>query len=238
MAGKASGVAEVPEVEGLAAVKLAEGTVQGQAGRKLLGKLVEVARELDHVEKNGRNDHHGYDYVKAEDVLSAVRAALVERDVLLVPSSSHARVEGTLVLVDLLYTFHDAETGETLALPWVGVGFDKGGDKAIYKAYTGALKYLFLQTFLIPTGDDPEGDRVTDPSAPVVGRGAADPRVPIARATKIAQRTTELGLDAAEVTRRLVAVGAERISLLTVDQAEAFEAALSEPAPAAEEVKS
>lgn len=37
----------------------------------------------------------------------------------------------------------------------IGEGMDTG-DKAIYKAITGAQKYVLMKTFLIPTGDDPE----------------------------------------------------------------------------------
>ena len=36
-----------------------------------------------------------------------------------------------------------------------GIAFDKG-DKALYKAKTGALKYFFATTFLVATKDDPE----------------------------------------------------------------------------------
>ena len=36
-----------------------------------------------------------------------------------------------------------------------GEGLDRG-DKAGYKAYTGAVKYFLANTFLVPTGDDPE----------------------------------------------------------------------------------
>ena len=32
------------------------------------------------------------------------------------------------------------------------------GDKGVYKAITGAVKYIFMKNFLIPTGDDPEKD--------------------------------------------------------------------------------
>jgi hypothetical protein len=39
-----------------------------------------------------------------------------------------------------------------------GQGLDSG-DKAPYKAMTGALKYALLQSFLLATGDDPEADR-------------------------------------------------------------------------------
>ena len=39
-----------------------------------------------------------------------------------------------------------------------GEGADPG-DKAPYKALTGALKYALLQSFLLATGDDPEDER-------------------------------------------------------------------------------
>ena len=38
-----------------------------------------------------------------------------------------------------------------------GEGIDKG-DKALYKAYTGAIKYYLANTFLIATGNEPEND--------------------------------------------------------------------------------
>ena len=40
-----------------------------------------------------------------------------------------------------------------------GQGID-AGDKAPYKAMTGALKYALLQSFLLATGDDPEDERL------------------------------------------------------------------------------
>ena len=38
-----------------------------------------------------------------------------------------------------------------------GEAIDKG-DKAGYKAFTGALKYYLANTFMVATGDDPEKD--------------------------------------------------------------------------------
>ena len=38
-----------------------------------------------------------------------------------------------------------------------GEGLDTG-DKAPYKAMTGALKYALLQSFLLATGDNPENE--------------------------------------------------------------------------------
>lgn len=49
----------------------------------------------------------------------------------------------------------DTGFGETTII--TGEGIDKG-DKAGYKAYTGALKYYLANTFMVATGDDPEKD--------------------------------------------------------------------------------
>jgi hypothetical protein len=69
--------------------------------------------------------------------------------------------------VVMTYTFSDVETAETVTVKVPGEGLDVG-DKASYKAMTGALKYALLQSFLLATGDDPEEERLdsTDSSAP------------------------------------------------------------------------
>jgi ERF superfamily len=61
--------------------------------------------------------------------------------------------------VIMAYTFCDVDSGEEVVATAAGQGLD-AGDKAPYKAMTGALKYALLQTFLLATGDDPEDERV------------------------------------------------------------------------------
>ena len=53
------------------------------------------------------------------------------------------------------FTLIDAETGFFETTVITGEGMDKG-DKAGYKAYTGAVKYYLADTFLVATGDDAE----------------------------------------------------------------------------------
>lgn len=53
------------------------------------------------------------------------------------------------------FTLFDTETGFYEVTAITGEGIDKG-DKAGYKAYTGALKYYLADTFMVATGDDPE----------------------------------------------------------------------------------
>lgn len=55
----------------------------------------------------------------------------------------------------LEFTLTDVETGFFETTVITGEGMDKG-DKAGYKAYTGAVKYYLADTFLVATGDDAE----------------------------------------------------------------------------------
>lgn len=55
----------------------------------------------------------------------------------------------------LEFTLFDCDTGFYETTLITGEGIDKG-DKAGYKAYTGALKYYLANTFMVATGDDPE----------------------------------------------------------------------------------
>ncbi len=55
----------------------------------------------------------------------------------------------------LSYRFYDIATGEYIEGSMEGDGADSG-DKGVYKAITGAIKYIMTSTFLIPTNDDPE----------------------------------------------------------------------------------
>lgn len=55
------------------------------------------------------------------------------------------------------FTLSDCETGFYEVSEIAGDSVDKG-DKGLYKAYTGALKYYLADTFMVATGDEPEND--------------------------------------------------------------------------------
>lgn len=68
-------------------------------------------------------------------------------------------------MVKITFSLIDIDTGFSEDSTITGEGLDKG-DKAGYKAYTGALKYWLANTFMVATGDDPEtespdGQKVT-----------------------------------------------------------------------------
>ena len=134
-------------------------------------KLAVVRRRLAYVQKRGYNERKNYNYVTAADIAGAVGDILAELGVVVVPrleSISHepsrtSRSEGEHVArVVMTYTFMDVDTAEEITVKVAGEGLD-AGDKAPYKAMTGALKYALLQSFLLATGDDPEDER-TNPA--------------------------------------------------------------------------
>ena len=76
------------------------------------------------------------------------------------PRSSSDRI----ARVVMNYRFVDARSGDELSVRVAGEGADPG-DKAPYKAMTGALKYALLQSFLLSTGDDPEDEHASSRAA-------------------------------------------------------------------------
>lgn len=185
-------------------------------------RLAEIRSRVSHVAKDSRNEHHQYDYASWGNVLSTVRGHLDDLGLFLHLSVQDVETitPAGNVLVTLKYAWVCTTTGERLEGVWAGVGYDKAGDKAIYKAYSGGLKYLILDTFLIPTGDDPEAG----PQAEEARRSAAVPRIPRERAERIVEAAKSAGLGKTHVEAKLAEVGARRVVDLTVDQAEAVEA--------------
>jgi len=123
--------------------------------KSITKKLVKVMGSMSRIAKDGRNDFHKYNYVTEAAVLEEVRQALVENGLFITQSVDGVTKDGDLVTVSVTNTLIDAETGESLSVKSAGSGTDKG-DKAIYKAITGATKYFLMKNFLLPTGDDPE----------------------------------------------------------------------------------
>jgi ERF superfamily len=130
-------------------------------------KLAEVRRRIGYIQKRGHNERFNYSYVTAADIAGSVGDILSELGVVVIPSLENITYESTasrgettrMARVVMAYTFSDVDSGEEIVAKVAGQGLD-AGDKAPYKAMTGALKYALLQSFLLATGDDPEDERV------------------------------------------------------------------------------
>lgn len=140
----------------------------------LMAKLLVAQAAAQAVGKQGRNKDQGYDYARAEDVIAEAQRALHEAG--LVGYMMPGEVESTAVQSrggssGLFVTMHatlvvaDPDGTDRLEVPAHGTGIDYPGDKAVYKAMTGAAKYAYASVLGIPFGDDPEDSTSTAPEA-------------------------------------------------------------------------
>jgi hypothetical protein len=137
---------------------------------KIAGKLTKVMASCHYVQKLGKNTFHNYKYAMATDVLDKVNNALVENGLAaivtpeLVDFKDVTNKKGEtehLATVKTAITLIDSESGETLQLTGLGSGQD-AGDKAVMKAQTASIKYAWMLSLQISTGDDPEADEGVD----------------------------------------------------------------------------
>jgi hypothetical protein len=127
--------------------------------------MAAIASECAFVEKDGINAFHKYNYASAANVLAHVNRACARHNVAPVVDpeivSSEETKSGRLVTVRARVTVHDGDSDAKLSFSGLGSGQDTG-DKAIMKAETAAIKYAWMLTLSISTGDDPEADESTD----------------------------------------------------------------------------
>jgi hypothetical protein len=75
---------------------------------------------------------------------------------------------GVFVMVKTSHKFIDADSGEELPMCGAGLGWDSG-DKGVYKAITGAMKYMLMKNFLVTDEQDPEAGDQADTREPADG---------------------------------------------------------------------
>lgn len=130
----------------------------------LYRKIAAVTAAVSRIPKNGENTFHRYKYATESDITDGLRELLKENGLAFLPPSviSWERDEtadnpktGPRTRVQVQFAIGCCDTGEVFTAMLWGEGQDTS-DKGFYKAYTGAVKYFLMKTFLIATGDDPE----------------------------------------------------------------------------------
>lgn len=138
--------------------------------KNIAAKLVKVMQECAYVPKNGTNDFHNYSYATSADVLDKINSSLTKQNICSVAVPEVVSIIAVttakgnsehLATVKMDITLIDADSGEQLTITGIGSGQDSG-DKAVMKAQTAAIKYAYLLSMAISTGDDPEADTKTD----------------------------------------------------------------------------
>jgi len=133
--------------------------------KNLYQKLVDIMSEMSTVEKKGHNKYSDYDYIRESDVSTKLQQILVKHNVFIFSSITSAETTSVttkkgdpalLSSVNIEYTFVNADNPEErFSVMAAGDGTDTG-DKAIYKAITGAHKYFVIRNFNLGSDEDAE----------------------------------------------------------------------------------
>ena len=130
-------------------------------------RLLAVMEEFGTIDKGGYNSHSNYKYVKEADVARKFQELLVKHRVFVfssiidsktVPTQTSSGKSAFYSKVVVEYTFVNVDQPEERhSVQAVGEGMDTG-DKAIYKAITGAHKYMLIRNFNLGSDEDAEKD--------------------------------------------------------------------------------
>jgi len=125
-------------------------------------KLIDIWREMpDKISKDGMNAYQRYSYVTESRIKEVLQPLLKKHGILFLINVENQETiqldKQILTLIRVKYQFIDAETGEKIEGTFCSQGADIG-DKGIFKAVTGAVKYILMNIFLVASGDDPENE--------------------------------------------------------------------------------
>lgn len=137
-------------------------------------KMLEVMKSVRYLSKDGKIDFGNTHYkaMTEEKVTTTMRTALIEQGLVVYPVAQDHHREGNISHVDVTYRIVDTENPEDyIEVVSCGDGYDTQ-DKGAGKAMTYAFKYMFLRTFAIPTGEDP--DKVSNEEIEAKEREAAE----------------------------------------------------------------
>lgn len=160
---------------------------------KIAAKIAEVMQKVDYLKKDGQVSFKStrYSYLSEEKITSEIRKAMLEVGLVIYPNRMEvvAKTE-RMASILITYRLQDVDSGDFIEVQALGEGMD-AGDKAIYKAMTGAFKYAQRQTFMIPTGDDP--DKVS--SDELTSKGEQEPPTEGFQPEQVFDRATQSQLN-------------------------------------------
>lgn len=154
---------------------------------KLQQKKNSLRKELKErgvLKKGGKNDFDHYTYFSEAQYKELFTELFSKHGLELnFNEISYEMFEGTEKqsngrLTKVEFELIDIESGFSESTVITGEGIDKG-DKAGYKAYTGALKYYLADKFMVATGDDAEKDSPSVKMNDVKARKASPKQVEV-----------------------------------------------------------
>ncbi len=130
----------------------------------IVEKVLQIMSALGPIIKDKTNEEKGFEYASLANIISKCREEMIDKKLVIIPLyPEQIAQKGDNVLMTMVYRLYDAEKDKEDKNEYIDVkipcqGCDREG-WAVYKALSGAYKYLLTQTFAIPTLDDAEKDK-------------------------------------------------------------------------------
>lgn len=121
-------------------------------------KMAAIMADVQYLTKDDKVEFGSTKYkaLSEEKVTSIMRAELLKYNLVVYPVSQLATRSGQITHVDVVYRLVNVENPEEhIEIASCGDGADSQ-DKGSGKAMTYAFKYMWLRTFALPTGEDPD----------------------------------------------------------------------------------
>lgn len=121
-------------------------------------KILEIMKNVQYLAKDDKVQFNNTSYraLSEEKVTSIMRQQLVKYGLVVFPISQVATRSGNITHVDVVYRMVNTEKPEEfIEISSSGDGADTQ-DKGSGKAMTYAFKYMWLRTFALPSGEDPD----------------------------------------------------------------------------------
>lgn len=136
----------------------------------LASRLTTAYGAVRNLRPKGYNHHFNFAFVSISQLSEAVRNALADAGVAVLPSVTEvaetAWKNGTRAVVHVDFLFIAAESGEFATVRQVGVALDTS-DKAVAKAIAAATKEMLRRTFLIASALPSEDPDTASPDASI-----------------------------------------------------------------------
>lgn len=134
---------------------------------EIFNAMLAILTDIDAIAKKQKNTKQGYSFRGIDDMVNGFHPLFAKHGIFILPEILEEKREdrptkdGTGIIIATLlkikYTFY-CKDGSSLSAIIQGEGMDSG-DKSSNKAMSAALKYLLIQTFLVPTEDIADADK-------------------------------------------------------------------------------
>lgn len=120
-------------------------------------KILNIMKKVEYLAKDDKVEFGNTKYkaLSEEKVTCIMRKAMIEENIVVFPIEMDESREGNITHVHVKYKMLDVSDGSSIEVVSCGDGYDSQ-DKGSGKAMTYAFKYMWLRTFAIPTGEDPD----------------------------------------------------------------------------------